>query len=72
MVNADINFVQPAIPKLNEHYDHWTMLMENFLRPKEYWNLIDPGIPQPTDDDTKKKNLEELKLKDLKVKNYLF
>jgi len=40
------------------------MLMENFLRSKEYWNLIDPRIPQPTNDDTEKKNLEELKLKD--------
>ncbi|MCI52565.1 hypothetical protein A2U01_0073810, partial [Trifolium medium] len=43
---TDDNFVQPAIPKLGEHYDHWAMFMENFLRSKEYWNLIDPGIPQ--------------------------
>ncbi|GKE35563.1 retrovirus-related pol polyprotein from transposon TNT 1-94, partial [Tanacetum coccineum] len=26
-------FVQPAIPKFDGHYDHWSMLMENFLRP---------------------------------------
>jgi len=37
-------FVQPAIPKFNEHYDHWAMLMENFLRSKEYWDLIENGI----------------------------
>jgi hypothetical protein len=30
------NFVQPAIPRFNGHYDHWSMLMENFLRSKEY------------------------------------
>lgn len=74
--NADGNFVQPAIPKLNEHYDHWAMLRENFLRAKEYWNLIDPGIPQHAAGavltETEKKTLEEHKLKDLKVKNYLF
>ncbi|KAJ1381735.1 Zinc finger, CCHC-type [Sesbania bispinosa] len=76
MANTDSNFVQPAIPKLNERYEHWAMLMENFLRWKEYWNLIDLGIPQHADGvvipDNEKKILEELKLKDFKVKNYLF
>ena len=33
------NFIQPAIPKFDGHYDHWSMLMENFLRSKEYWSL---------------------------------
>ena len=37
-------FVQPAIPKFDGHYDHWAMLMENFLRSKEYWDLIENGI----------------------------
>ncbi|KAJ1391944.1 retrovirus-related Pol polyprotein from transposon TNT 1-94 [Sesbania bispinosa] len=73
MANTNSNFVQPAIPKLNEHYEHWAMLMENFLRSKEYWNLIDPGIPQHVDraviQDNEKKNLDELKLKDLKRMN---
>ena len=41
---TESNFVQPAIPKLDSHYDHWCMLMENFLRSKEYWNLIEQGI----------------------------
>ena len=39
------NFVQSTIPKLDAHYDHWCMLMENFLRSKEYWNFIEQGIP---------------------------
>ena len=30
------SFVQPAIPRFDGHYDHWAMLMENFLRSKEY------------------------------------
>ena len=39
------NFVQPAIPKFDGHYDHWSMLMENFLHSKEYWSLVEIGIP---------------------------
>jgi hypothetical protein len=30
------SFVQPAILKFDGHYDHWSMLMENFLRLKEF------------------------------------
>ena len=70
------NFVQPAIPKLDAHYDHWCMLMENFLRSKEYWNLIEQGIPTAEAGveliEGQKKVIENAKLKDLKVKNYLF
>ncbi|KAK6936358.1 Cleavage/polyadenylation specificity factor, A subunit, C-terminal [Dillenia turbinata] len=33
---ASENFVQPSIPRFDGHYDHWSMLMENFLRSKEY------------------------------------
>ena len=33
---ADGNYVQPAIPRFDGHYDHWAMLMENLLRSKEY------------------------------------
>ncbi|TXG65249.1 hypothetical protein EZV62_006524 [Acer yangbiense] len=70
------NFVQPAIPRFNGHYDHWSMLMENFLRSKEYWSLVETGYVEPEDGasltDAQQKKLEEEKLKDLKVKNYLF
>ena len=34
---ANENFVQPSIPPFDGHYDHWSMLMENFLKSKEYW-----------------------------------
>lgn len=40
-------FVQPAIPKFDGHYDYWSMTMENFLRSKELWSLVDEGIPAP-------------------------
>ena len=41
---ATDNFVQPAIPQFYGHYDHWSMLMENFLRSKEYWQVVSDGI----------------------------
>ena len=69
-------YVQPAIPKFDGHYDHWAKLMENFLCSKQYWNLVEHGITKvangvvfSTED---AKLLEEHKLKDLKIKNYLY
>ncbi|MCI56464.1 homeobox-leucine zipper protein HDG8-like, partial [Trifolium medium] len=45
MAESDSNgFVQSTIPKFDGHYDHWAMLMQNFLRSKEYWGLIENGI----------------------------
>lgn len=44
---ASENFVQPIIPRFDGHYDHWSMLMENFPRSKEYWQVVSDGIPKP-------------------------
>jgi hypothetical protein len=67
-------FLQPAIPKFDGFYEHWSMLMENLLRSKEYWSLIENGVtpapPNATAD--QQRTADESKLKDLKVKNYLF
>ncbi|KAJ1397838.1 retrovirus-related Pol polyprotein from transposon TNT 1-94 [Sesbania bispinosa] len=41
---AEGNFVQAAISKFDGHYDHWSMLMENLLRSKEYWSLVEEGV----------------------------
>ncbi|KDO49995.1 hypothetical protein CISIN_1g042639mg [Citrus sinensis] len=41
------NSVQPAIPCFDGHYDHWSMLLENFLRSKEYWSLVETGYDEP-------------------------
>ena len=61
-------FVQPAIPRFDGHYDHWSMLIENFLRSKEYWTVIVYGVPEPTVgvllSDAQKTELEGLRLKD--------
>ncbi|KAK2365717.1 hypothetical protein QL285_079186 [Trifolium repens] len=68
------HFIQPAIPKFDGFYDHWAMLMENLLRSKEYWNLIEQGIVIAPANATQEqlKAAEDSKLRDLKVKNYLF
>ena len=72
----DSNFVQAAIPRFDGHYDHWSMLMENFLRSKEYWSVVESGIEEPPAGaavtDAQKTDVEARKLKDLKAKNYLF
>ncbi|GJU26156.1 retrovirus-related pol polyprotein from transposon TNT 1-94 [Tanacetum coccineum] len=69
-------FVPAAIPKFDGHYDHWCMLMENFMRSKQYWSVVEDGIPaigeetQPTE--AQRIAIEEARLKDMKAKNYLF
>ena len=49
--------------------------MENFLQSKEMWELVEIGYTEVSGsmqtDGQQKKN-DEMKLKDLKVKNYLF
>ncbi|CAN6698412.1 unnamed protein product [Malus baccata var. baccata] len=73
---SENSFVQPAIPRFDGHYDHWSMLMENFLHSKEYWNLVEFGFTAiasgSKSSEVQKKTLDDLKLKDLKAKNYLF
>ncbi|XP_019257647.1 PREDICTED: uncharacterized protein LOC109235854 [Nicotiana attenuata] len=73
---SENNFVQAAIPRFDGHYDHWSMLMENFIRSKEYWPIVEDGIKAPavgkTLTDAQKTEFEARKLKDLKAKNYLF
>ena len=68
------SFVQPTVPKFDGHYDYWAMLMENFLRSKEYWGLVENGILATAEGlkDAQRKNIKDQKSKDLKAKNYLF
>lgn len=67
--------IQAAIPKFRGFYDHWSMMMENFLRSKEMWSLVEEGVPVLTKGTTaseaQKKIVKEAKLKDLKIKNFL-
>ncbi|KAF1891285.1 hypothetical protein Lal_00001428 [Lupinus albus] len=52
------------------------MLMENFVRSKEYWTVVVSRVAELAAGDmltyAQKPELEGLKLKDLKAKNYLF
>ncbi|KAK5818806.1 hypothetical protein PVK06_023751 [Gossypium arboreum] len=70
------NFVQPTIPCFDGHYDHWSMLIENFLKFKEYWQVVSVGILELVEGtaatNAQKIEIDTLKLKDLKAKKYLF
>jgi hypothetical protein len=50
--------------------------MENFLKSKEYWSIVDSGIPELTEGvvltNAQRTEREGLQLKDLKAKNFLF
>ena len=41
------NFAQPSIPKFEGNYDHQSMLMENLLRSKEYWSIVETSYTEP-------------------------
>ncbi|XP_058071361.1 uncharacterized protein LOC131220486 [Magnolia sinica] len=73
---ASETFVHPTILLFDGHYDYWSMLMENFLRSKEYWTVVFSRVAEPAASfvltDAQKLELEGQKLKDLKAKNYLF
>ncbi|XP_070672459.1 uncharacterized protein [Malus domestica] len=68
---ATESFVQPTIPRFDGHYDHWSMLMENFLKSYEYWNLVESGIDAPAEGvvlTEQQKRVAGQKLNDLKKK----
>ncbi|GAU51028.1 hypothetical protein TSUD_291040 [Trifolium subterraneum] len=69
--NKDFGF---PIPKFDGHYDHWSMLMENLLQSKEYWSIVEMGVPILAANATAEQTriVNEARLKDLKAKNYLF
>jgi hypothetical protein len=73
-MTEDSAFLRPSIPKFDGFYEHWAMLMENLLRSKEFWSLIEVEITVAPANATEEQRqvAEASKLKDLKVKNYLF
>ncbi|CAM8898230.1 unnamed protein product [Rhodiola kirilowii] len=60
------------------HYDHWSELMENLLRAKGLWNLVQNGFIEPNEGaivvltDAQRDLLDNARQKDQKVKHYLF
>ncbi|MCI41388.1 retrovirus-related Pol polyprotein from transposon TNT 1-94, partial [Trifolium medium] len=73
-MTEDSKYLQPQIPKFDDHYDHWSMLMENLVRSKEYWSLIEEGVTVAPVNATAEQTQAAAasKMKDLKAKNYLF
>ena len=69
-MNSAESFIKAVIPRFDGHYDHWSMLTENFLWSKEHWKVVCSGIQEPPVTETQE--IEVRKLKDLKAKNYLF
>ncbi|GAA0141050.1 hypothetical protein LIER_02285 [Lithospermum erythrorhizon] len=67
---------QSKVPKFDGHYDHWSELMENFLRAKGLWGIVERGIGEPLDgallNDNQRTLLEEARTQDYQVKHYLF
>lgn len=57
------SFVQPVVPKFDGYYDHRAMLMENFLCSKEYWGLVENGVPAVAEGavltDAQRKHIED-------------
>jgi len=70
------SFTTPCVPKFDGDYDHWSLIMENLLRSKEYWSVIQSGFEEPKGneviDAAQQKAIDDARLKDLKAKNYLF
>lgn len=63
--------VAPAILRYDGHHDYWSVVIENFLRSKEFQDVVGNGIGKE-DKKNKKTKHAARKLMDLKVKNYFF
>ncbi|KAL9673253.1 hypothetical protein QQ045_029507 [Rhodiola kirilowii] len=67
-------FLMPCILKFVGDYGHWSMLMNKDRSIEEFWNVVEFGVPEVNESviATRRKTIEDLNLKDLKEKNYLF
>ena len=77
MVASDSgSFAIPCVPKFDGDYEHWSLVMENLLRSKEYWSAIQFGFEEPKGNEAlnvaQQKEINEARLKDLRAKNYHF
>ena len=44
---ANHRYVQPCIPKFDGDYDHWSLVMDNHLRSKEFWGVVESCYIMP-------------------------
>ncbi|KAL6209968.1 hypothetical protein ACLB2K_020906 [Fragaria x ananassa] len=76
-----------CVPKYAGHYDHWAELMENLLRSKDLWDVVEHGVTMETAEarmfstvvtersqltEDQRKLLEDRRMKNLKAKNFLY
>ena len=70
------SFAQVCLPRFDGDFEQWSLLMENLLRSKEYWKVVSEGFNDKAEgkslSEAEARSLDELRLKDLKAKNYLF
>ncbi|GAA0163300.1 hypothetical protein LIER_19199 [Lithospermum erythrorhizon] len=64
------------IPQFDGHYDHWSEMMENLLKAKGLWGVIERGHVEPLEGtlltDNQQALVEESRVRDHQVKHYLF
>ena len=64
------------IPHFDGYYNHWSELMENLLRAKGLWSLVENGFEEPRPGtlltETQQMQLDDARTKDHQVKHYLF
>ncbi|KAJ0847396.1 putative RNA-directed DNA polymerase [Helianthus annuus] len=76
MAEEAVTVSYQSVPRFDGDYDHWSLVMETLLRSKEFWCVIESEIREPREGETlstaQKTQLDALKLKDLKARNYLF
>lgn len=58
------------------HYDHWSELMENLLRAKGLWSLVENGFEEPrlptVLTNAQQAQLDDAKMNDHRVKHYMY
>jgi len=71
MASDSGSFAAQCVLKFDGDYDHWSLVMENLLRSKEYWSAIQSGFEEPKGNEalnaTQQKTIDEARLKDLKA-----
>lgn len=67
---------QMKVPRFDGHWDHWSEVMENFLRAKGLWSIVEIGFEEPTTTTIltteQRTQLESAKTNDHKVKHYFY
>ncbi|CAM9000412.1 unnamed protein product [Rhodiola kirilowii] len=43
MASDNNNFTALCVPKFDGDYDNWSLIMENLLKSKEYWSMVEYG-----------------------------